>query len=344
MTLLLTRDQFREGVFERDGHKCIVCKEPAQDAHHIIERRLFDDSGYYLDNGASVCGKHHMEAEQTVLSCDKIRELAGIKRIVLPDHLYPDQPYDKWGNPILPNGTRVRGELMEDASVRKVLSEGGVFPSQFTWRMKYPRTYHLPWSPGANDDDRVLKSDELFRNEPVVVTLKMDGENTTMYQDYIHARSLDFQSQDDRDWVKATWARIAGDIPNHWRVCGENLFAKHTIKYEALPSYFMLFSVWDQRNECLSWEETQEWAELFGVQTVPVIYQDIYCKPLIEKAFEPHLKTHEGYVVRRFGSFHYSQFRHCVAKYVRAGHVPEHGLHWRRRMIEKNGLVTGARP
>ncbi len=25
---LLTRDQFREQVFARDGHKCVICKAP----------------------------------------------------------------------------------------------------------------------------------------------------------------------------------------------------------------------------------------------------------------------------------------------------------------------------
>jgi len=30
------RDIFRESVFERDNHKCVVCGEPALDAHHII--------------------------------------------------------------------------------------------------------------------------------------------------------------------------------------------------------------------------------------------------------------------------------------------------------------------
>jgi len=33
---LLTRDEFREGVFKRDNYKCVVCGAPAKDAHHII--------------------------------------------------------------------------------------------------------------------------------------------------------------------------------------------------------------------------------------------------------------------------------------------------------------------
>ena len=80
--MLLTRDKFREGVFERDDYKCVVCGNPAQDAHHIIERRLFTDGGYYLDNGASLCGDHHLEAEQTTISTATLRALIGIKKAV----------------------------------------------------------------------------------------------------------------------------------------------------------------------------------------------------------------------------------------------------------------------
>lgn len=75
--ILLSRDVFRESTFERDKHKCVICGAKAQDAHHIIERRLWDDGGYYIDNGASLCGEHHIMAEQTTLSVEEIREKAG---------------------------------------------------------------------------------------------------------------------------------------------------------------------------------------------------------------------------------------------------------------------------
>lgn len=101
--MLLTRDDFREKTFIRDGHKCVICEEKAKDAHHIIERRLFSDGGYYLDNGASLCEIHHIQAEQTILSCQEIREKSGIKNIIIPEHFYKEYEYDKWGNIILPN-------------------------------------------------------------------------------------------------------------------------------------------------------------------------------------------------------------------------------------------------
>ena len=86
--VLLSIDKFRERVFKRDNHKCIICKDAAKNAHHIIERRLFN-------NGASLCEKHHIEAEQTTLSCDDIRIAAGITNIIIPDHLYEEYNYDK---------------------------------------------------------------------------------------------------------------------------------------------------------------------------------------------------------------------------------------------------------
>lgn len=60
-------------------------------------------------------------------------------------------------------------------------------------KVKYPRTYHLPYSPSKTDDDKTLSSDAHFADmEEVVVTIKMDGENCTVYNDgSIHARSLD---------------------------------------------------------------------------------------------------------------------------------------------------------
>ena len=56
--------------------------------------------------------------------------------------------------------------------------------------VKYPRTYHLPWSRPTSDDKKLV-DDSQFYGKHLVVTLKMDGENTSMYEDKIHARSID---------------------------------------------------------------------------------------------------------------------------------------------------------
>lgn len=340
--VLLTRDAFREGVFARDGHRCVICGSPAQDAHHILERRLFSDGGYYLDNGASVCGPHHIECERTTISVEQVREAAGIRRAVLPDHLYADTTYDKWGNPILPNGQRTKGELFHDESVQKVLAEGGVL-HLFTNRVKYNRTFHVPWSPGLHDDDRMLSSLAAFTGKRVIVTEKMDGENTTCYADgYVHARSVDSGGHPTRDWVKGFWSGVAHDLPESWRVCGENLFEKHSIGYDALPSYFMGFSIWNDQNICLSWDETMEWFALLGITTVPVLYDGIFDQKAIQALYDEKAdyERREGYVVRVADSFTYGQFRSHVGKFVRRDHVrtvPHNRL--RRNDFKRNGLA-----
>jgi hypothetical protein len=76
-------------------------------------------------------------------------------------------------------------------------------------RSKYPRTPHLPWSPGRTGDDILLDSiRHLERLQDVVVTEKRDGENTTLYRDYLHARSLDSSSHVSRNWLKCFHAEI----------------------------------------------------------------------------------------------------------------------------------------
>lgn len=335
---LLSRDAFREGVFARDNHICVFCDKPARDAHHILERRLWSDGGYYLENGVSVCEEHHIQCEQTVLSVEEAREAAGIRRKVVPEHFYDDHIYDKWGNPVLEDGRRGKGELFFDSSVQKILKEGGVI-SLFTSRVKYPRTNHLPWSPGVNDDDRVLHDLSVFEGKRVIVSKKMDGENTTLYSDHIHARSIDSRGGADRAWVKAFWAGIAHNIPEDWRICGENLWAEHSIHYTALPSYFLGFSAWNEVNECLSWDDTLLYFELLGITPVEVIYDGIWDEAKL-RALEKTLAwdTDEGYVVRLAESFPYSKFKSSIAKYVRAGHV-QTTKHWRAgRAFIPNGL------
>lgn len=339
---LLPREQFREMCFERDGHACVLCGKPAADAHHIIERRLFPDGGYYLGNAASVCPECHLRCERTEVSVEEVREAAGIRSIILPPHVYQDEgPYTKWLDQILPDGRRVPGELFYDESIQKVLREGGVLPLYIN-RFKYPRTFHVPFSPGVSKDDRVLTSFDAFEGKRVIVTTKMDGENTTIYSDgFTHARSLETESHPSRNRVRALAGATGPQLPFGWRLCGENVYAKHAIHYQHLPSHFLAFSLWDERNVCRSWDETVEWAALLEVETVPVIYDGQFDMDVLRGLYQPvdeHGQEVEGWVMRVADSFKYGEFRTHMAKYVRAGHVPEHGGHWKRAQVVVNGL------
>lgn len=337
---LLTRDQFRAATFERDNHACVVCGAPAVDAHHILERRLFSDGGYYLNNGASVCANDHMECEMTHISVEQLRSLAKITKPVLPTHFYADLTYDKWGNVVLDNGRRLRGELFNDVSVQKILNQGGVL-DLFDQHMKYPRTFHLPWSPGMHNDDRMMADVSMFEGRTVIVMEKLDGENTTMYSNHIHARSVASSNHPSRSWIKSFHARLQADIPPMWRVNVENMYAKHSILYRDLATYAYGFAIWDEDNYILPWATTLEWFQLLGITPCPVIFHGQYDQSAIDAAYRQYKKDRElteshvgekqieGYVVRVDEPFHVGQFKNMVGKYVRKDHIitTQHWMH-----------------
>jgi hypothetical protein len=102
----------------------------------------------------------------------------------------------------------------------------------------------------------------------------------------------------------------------------------------------MGFSMWAERNVCLSWDETQDWLALLGVRSVPVIYDGIFDESRIRALYDDaDWYKREGYVVRIADHFAYSEFRKSVAKFVRKEHVQtvKHWMHG--QPIERNLLA-----
>jgi hypothetical protein len=203
-------------------------------------------------------------------------------------------------------------------------------------RIKYPRTYHLPWSLGKTADDKVIKDLSSFYGKMVVVTEKMDGENTSIYSDGFHARSIDSKSHESRSWLAGFQAGIG--IPDGWRICGENLYAKHSIKYENLNSYFYGFSIWNEYNICLSWTDTEDYFSILGIDIVPVIWKGMFNEhKIMDLCHSLDTSKTEGLIVRLEDSFCYTEFSKSVAKYVRANHVSS-DMHWIQQKLEKNSV------
>lgn len=204
---------------------------------------------------------------------------------------------------------------------------------------KYPRTYHLPWSEGKTDDDKTMENTNFFNGKRVIVTEKMDGESCTMYNDHLHARSIDSANHPSRNWVKILHSQISYLIPENYRICGENLFAKHSIEYKDLNSYFTVHNIWEN-DLCLSWDKTVKFAESLNLELAPVLYDGIYDEKIIKKLFTGSSKfsgEQEGYVIRIADSFDYKEFNKCVGKFVRKNHVQTE-KHWIHQEIEKNTL------
>ncbi|MFJ9567397.1 RNA ligase family protein [Streptomyces fuscichromogenes] len=207
-------------------------------------------------------------------------------------------------------------------------------------RTHYPRTRHLPWSPGATADDLRVTDLSGLRGREVVVTEKLDGENTTLYADGLHARSPDSAPHPSRTWVKALQARIGHAVPAGWRVCGENMFARHSIAYDDLESYFYGFSVWDGQGRCLDWDRTVVFLRGLGVPVPRVLWRGVFDERAL-RALRLDPARQEGYVVRVADGFAAQEFGERVAKWVRAGHV-QTDTHWMHAAVVENALGAGA--
>lgn len=206
-------------------------------------------------------------------------------------------------------------------------------------RTAYPRTVHVPWSPGVASDDVRVGDLGGLRGREVVVTEKMDGENTTLYRDGVHARSLDSGHHPSRGWVKGLQGRIGGLIPDGVRVCGENMYARHSIPYEELESWFYGFSVWDGE-WCLDWDATVRFLRRVGVPVPPVLWRGVFDERAL-RALKLDPARQEGYVVRTVEGFVRAEFGRRLAKWVRPHHV-QTDTHWMHAAVVENGLGAGA--
>ena len=214
-------------------------------------------------------------------------------------------------------------------------------------KQKWPRTPHLPWSPGFTADDIISSLNRIESLKHIIITEKMDGENTTFCREYYHARSLNATTHLLRDWCKSFWNSIRYMIPEGIRISGENVYAKHSIYYTELESYFYGFGAYDEAGMLLSWKDTSQIFHSMGIITVPILYEyqgDITKENLrnicinIEKELFKNPDKHEGYVVRNYNTFSLDDFQDNVIKYVRKGHVDEDSDHWMHKEIVKNIL------
>jgi hypothetical protein len=130
-------------------------------------------------------------------------------------------------------------------------------------------------------------------------------------------------------------------LPAGWRVYGENLYAKHSIAYDNLPSYFMAFSIFNEFNQRLPLDEFLIWCDLLGITPVEIVARfiangnwDDMVHHLFTKAVN---EGEEGIVMTTVDGFHYDEFSTHLIKAVRPNHV-QTDQHWRFAQIEPNTL------
>lgn len=207
----------------------------------------------------------------------------------------------------------------------------------------------MPWSPGATNDDKIANDVSRLINQPIVITEKMDGSNTSIEPGGCFARTHSGPpSHPSFDGLKALHASIGYEIPTGMQFFGEWCFALHSIAYDALPGYFLLFGIreLDSPNPFwYSWNEVESYAEYFELPTVPVLFKgqvssEKELRELVESfMIQPSAcgGIREGVVARVEAEFTDEAFSQCVLKCVRANHV-QTSEHWKDQEIIRNKL------
>jgi hypothetical protein len=212
---------------------------------------------------------------------------------------------------------------------------------------KYPRTYHLPYSPGATKDDKKLQGDwfKYYIGQEVVITAKLDGENSAMTAHDVYARSHAAPTRNP--WNRNLWDpqtglfwKIKQYIGENETIYGENLYGEHSIHYNKLTDYFHLFAANDGVN-WYSWDDVKMMADIMNIPHVPELWRGIiYKESDLQKLVEQYVHEsewygdiREGVVVRITDSFPLEDFVKHVCKWVRPNHVQtdEHWTkHWKK--------------
>lgn len=213
---------------------------------------------------------------------------------------------------------------------------------------KYPSTPHWPDSESVHRDDSYHTEPEIFVNRPVVITEKLDGGNTCLWNGEVYARSTTAPSR--AGWMAMVrkhhaW-KTADPTLNPFTFYGEDIYGVHSIEYDAVPEdeTFRLFAVRQHGSEpdgsqdvILNWNTIVREAQKLGFPLVPVVFQGRFQSiQEITEFFRQELQKpsalggpREGFVMRSVHGFFIPEFPTYICKYVRPNHV-QTDEHWTR--------------
>jgi hypothetical protein len=216
---------------------------------------------------------------------------------------------------------------------------------------KYPRSLHLPWSPGGTSDDKRLRGVDALVGVELIVTEKCDGSNLAYTRERVFSRSHSGPpAHASFDLAKATHGRVRHLLSAGLSVFCEYCFAVHSIVYDALPDPSLVFGVRDDaRGLWWAWDAVEAQAAELGLPTVPVLFRGRVGSERALRELTESLAAapsafggpREGVVVRPALAFHDAAFGRSLGKWVRAGHV-QTDEHWQHLAIRPQRLLRPA--
>lgn len=137
--------------------------------------------------------------------------------------------------------------------------------------------------------------------------------------------------------------RLVEALGQRLMLFGEWCFAVHSVRYDALPDWFLAFDVYD-REAGRFWSAARRDALLdeLGLSRVPELARGRFSLAEVQKLLGPSRLTHglmEGLYLRRDEG----GFLQARTKLVRPEFVQAIEEHWSSRPLERNVLVPGSR-
>lgn len=221
---------------------------------------------------------------------------------------------------------------------------------------RFPHTPHIAWlGHGVPRDDKVLAAAEAraFLTGDVVIEEKLDGANlgisvdaegSLLLQNRSHYLQRPFAGQFARlePWLAEHQDRLFDALEPHIIVFGEWCAARHSLGYEKLPDWWVLFDVYD-RQDGRFWSVTRrnEWAMTAGVACVTEVFRGRASLSWIQSSLQTTESAYrsgppEGFVVRKEDA----NWLISRAKLVQRDFTQNIGAHWSRQALHWNRLAA----
>lgn len=223
---------------------------------------------------------------------------------------------------------------------------------------RFPQTPHLAWlGQGQPRDDKVLSPQEAreFLDGELVVEEKLDGANlgislaedgTLRFQNrgqYLHPP---FAGQFQRlgGWIAAHEQALRRDLTPGLIMFGEWCAARHSVAYDRLPDWWVVFDVYDpSRQRFFSTARRNALAARMELAVVREVSRGRTTLADLTRRLSTETSRYragpiEGFVLRTEDS----DWMLARAKLVHPEFVQGIGEHWRRRRIEWNRVEHGA--
>lgn len=212
---------------------------------------------------------------------------------------------------------------------------------------KYEKTFHVfPVTSKYNLDNTTIQ--RLLAGE-VIVEEKLDGANIGIIR---HKKGISLQKRNSlvgqseheqfgffHNWANyQNYEKLMAIPDNNITIYGELLYAVHTIVYDSLPDYVLVFDV-RVNGDWLDYDERKEFCEKYNLHMVPLIARGSFTKNQLldlipeKSAFGPSV---EGIVVKRYARNGYFKGKIVRSEFIK---TVEESDHWTEYNIRKNTLA-----